>query len=80
MVWFLGARCLLSGRALALRPDLAIPNAALHSGSAVTAAMLATVLTSPADVVKTRMQVAPEWNPTIRRAIAGIYKVGTDRS
>lgn len=71
---------LASGRALALRPDLAIPNAALHSGSAATAAMLGTVLTSPADVVKTRMQVAPGSNPTIRRAIVGIYKVGANRS
>lgn len=65
----------LASRALALRPDLAIPNAALHSGSAVTAAMLATVLTSPADVVKTRMQVDPGHNPTIRRALSGIYTV-----
>jgi solute carrier family 25 protein 38 len=64
-----------AGSALALRPDLAIPNAALHSGSAVTAAMLGTILTSPADVVKTRMQVAPAANPTLRRAIVGIYKV-----
>ncbi|RSH87593.1 uncharacterized protein EHS24_000105 [Apiotrichum porosum] len=58
---------------LTLRPDLAVPNAALHSGSAVTAAMLATVLTSPADCVKTRMQVAPKENPNIRRAIGHIW-------
>lgn len=37
---------------MALRPELGIPNAALHSGSAVTAAMLATIITSPADCVK----------------------------
>jgi solute carrier family 25 protein 38 len=52
-----------------------VPNAALHSGSAVTAAMLATIITSPADVVKTRMQVAPGLNPTIRGTVLGIYSV-----
>lgn len=45
---------LTAGRTMALRPDLGIPNAALHSGSAVTAAMLATIITSPADCVKVR--------------------------
>lgn len=44
---------------MALRPDLGIPNAALHSGSAVTAAMLATIITSPADCVKVSTRVAP---------------------
>lgn len=42
----------LAGKALAIRPEISVPNAALHSGSAVTASMLATILTSPADCVK----------------------------
>lgn len=46
---------------MALRPELGIPNAALHSGSAVTAAMLATIITSPADCVK----VSPESHPCL---------------
>lgn len=46
---------------MALRPELGIPNAALHSGSAVTAAMLATIITSPADCVK----VSPERYPCL---------------
>ncbi|WOO77922.1 Mitochondrial glycine transporter [Vanrija pseudolonga] len=64
----------LAGRALALRPELGIPNAALHSGSAVTASVLATVITSPADCVKTRMQVAPAANPNIGSAVSHIYR------
>ncbi|WVQ79740.1 hypothetical protein IAT38_001840 [Cryptococcus sp. DSM 104549] len=49
-----------------------IPNAALYSGSGVVAAMLATIITSPADVVKTRMQVNPIEHPTIRQAITRV--------
>ncbi|CAK9780611.1 mitochondrial carrier [Cutaneotrichosporon oleaginosum] len=63
----------LAGKALSLRPELSVPNAALHSGSAVSASVLATVLTSPADCVKTRMQVAPAENPSILRAVRHIY-------
>lgn len=44
---------------MALRPELGIPNAALHSGSAVTAAMLATIITSPADCVKVSLRGTP---------------------
>ncbi|KAL7422452.1 hypothetical protein Q5752_003100 [Cryptotrichosporon argae] len=55
------------------RDELGVPNAALHSGSAVTASVLATIITSPADCVKTRMQVAPAEHSTIRRAVARIY-------
>lgn len=36
--------------------------------------MLGTIVTSPADVVKTRMQVAPRENPTLARSIVGIYR------
>ncbi|TXT15881.1 hypothetical protein VHUM_00384 [Vanrija humicola] len=64
----------LAGRALARSPDLGIPNAALHSGSAVTASVLATIVTSPADCVKTRMQVAPADNPSIASAVSHIYR------
>lgn len=42
----------LAGRALSIRPELNVPNAALHSGSAIIASMLATIVTSPADCVK----------------------------
>nr|ODN94497.1 solute carrier family 25, member 38 [Cryptococcus depauperatus CBS 7855] len=51
-----------------------IPNAALHSGSGIMAAMLATVMTSPADVIKTRMQVNPTEHPSIRKAIIRIIQ------
>ncbi|BEI90967.1 uncharacterized protein CcaverHIS019_0310370 [Cutaneotrichosporon cavernicola] len=63
----------LASKALSMRPEMSVPNAALHSGSAVSASVLATILTSPADCVKTRMQVAPAENPTIMRAIRHIY-------
>ncbi len=33
-------------------------------------------MTSPADCVKTKMQVMPESNPTIRAAMKAIYEVG----
>ncbi|WVR09455.1 hypothetical protein IAU60_006522 [Kwoniella sp. DSM 27419] len=49
-----------------------LPNAALHSGSGVMAAVLATLITSPADVVKTRMQVNPVDHPTLRAAVSRI--------
>ncbi|WWD19230.1 hypothetical protein CI109_103688 [Kwoniella shandongensis] len=51
-----------------------VPNAALHSGSGIMAATLATVLTSPADVLKTRMQVNPTEHPTIRKAITRVIQ------
>ncbi|WVN86208.1 uncharacterized protein L203_101369 [Cryptococcus depauperatus CBS 7841] len=51
-----------------------IPNAALHSGSGIMAAVLATVMTSPADVIKTRMQVNPTEHPSIRKAIIRIIQ------
>ncbi|KAK6910843.1 hypothetical protein I203_104877 [Kwoniella mangroviensis CBS 8507] len=51
-----------------------IPNAALHSGSGVMAAVLATLITSPADVVKTRMQVNPVDHPTLRKAVANVLQ------
>ena len=38
-------------------------------------ATLATLFTSPADCVKTRMQVNPEQHPTLRKAVARIYSV-----
>ncbi|BEJ14018.1 hypothetical protein CspHIS471_0311920 [Cutaneotrichosporon sp. HIS471] len=63
----------LASKALSMRPEMSVPNAALHSGSAVSASVLATILTSPADCVKTRMQVAPAENPTIMRAMRHIY-------
>ncbi|OCF32700.1 solute carrier family 25, member 38 [Kwoniella heveanensis BCC8398] len=49
-----------------------IPNAALHSSSGVMAAVFATLLTSPADVVKTRMQVNPADHPSLGKAVARI--------
>ncbi|WWC90540.1 uncharacterized protein L201_005476 [Kwoniella dendrophila CBS 6074] len=51
-----------------------IPNAALHSGSGVMAAVLATLITSPADVVKTRMQVNPTDHPTLRKAVVRVLQ------
>ncbi|WWD02206.1 hypothetical protein V865_000244 [Kwoniella europaea PYCC6329] len=51
-----------------------IPNAALHSGSGVMAAILATLITSPADVVKTRMQVNPVDHPTLRKAVVKVLQ------
>ncbi|WRT68584.1 uncharacterized protein IL334_005562 [Kwoniella shivajii] len=51
-----------------------IPNAALHSGSGVMAAVFATLLTSPADVVKTRMQVNPADHPTLRKAVTRVLQ------
>ncbi|KAK4689193.1 solute carrier family 25, member 38, partial [Tremellales sp. Uapishka_1] len=56
-----------------IRPEWGVPNAALHSGSAIAASTLATLVTSPADCVKTRMQVTPLTHPTIRKAINRIY-------
>ncbi|KAK1927288.1 mitochondrial carrier domain-containing protein [Papiliotrema laurentii] len=56
-----------------LKPEWGVPNAALHSGSAAMAATLATLFTSPADCVKTRMQVNPETHPSIRLAVKRIY-------
>lgn len=53
-----------------------IPNAALHSASGAAAAVAATLVTSPADCVKTRMQVNPADHPTLRAAVRRIY---TDR-
>jgi hypothetical protein len=38
-------------------------------------ATLATLFTSPADCVKTRMQVNPDLHPTLRKAIQRIYSV-----
>ena len=38
-------------------------------------ATLATLFTSPADCVKTRMQVNPEQHSTLRKAVARIYSV-----
>ncbi|WVQ95127.1 hypothetical protein IAU59_002221 [Kwoniella sp. CBS 9459] len=49
-----------------------IPNAALHSSSGVLAAVFATLLTSPADVVKTRMQVNPIEHPSLAKAVTRI--------
>ncbi|WVF67493.1 hypothetical protein IAT40_002249 [Kwoniella sp. CBS 6097] len=49
-----------------------IPNAALHSSSGVLAAVFATLLTSPADVVKTRMQVNPIEHPSLAKAVKRI--------
>ncbi|GMK53744.1 hypothetical protein CspeluHIS016_0103300 [Cutaneotrichosporon spelunceum] len=63
----------LASKALSVRPEISVPNAALHSGSAVSASVLATILTSPADCVKTRMQVAPAENPSILSAMRHIY-------
>ncbi|WWC63488.1 uncharacterized protein I303_106091 [Kwoniella dejecticola CBS 10117] len=51
-----------------------IPNAALHSGSGVMAAVAATLLTSPADVVKTRMQVNPADHPSLRKAVVKVLQ------
>ncbi|KAK8854630.1 hypothetical protein IAR55_003369 [Kwoniella newhampshirensis] len=51
-----------------------VPNAALHSGSGIMAATLATVLTSPADVLKTRMQVNPTEHPSIRKAMSRVIE------
>ncbi|ODN83624.1 hypothetical protein L202_01726 [Cryptococcus amylolentus CBS 6039] len=51
-----------------------VPNAAIHSGSGVMAAMLATIITSPADVVKTRMQVNPAEHPTLKKAVERIIQ------
>ncbi|ORY35697.1 mitochondrial carrier domain-containing protein [Naematelia encephala] len=50
-----------------------LPNAVLHSASGASAAMMATLATSPADCVKTRMQVNPQDHPTIRKAVIRIY-------
>lgn len=47
----------------------------LNSSLASMAACMATFLTSPADCVKTRMQVDPKEHPTIRKAIGRIYTV-----
>ncbi|OXC63570.1 hypothetical protein AYX13_06660 [Cryptococcus neoformans] len=52
-----------------------VPNAALHSCSGIMAATLATIITSPADVIKTRMQVNPTEHPTLRKAIARVVQV-----
>ncbi|OWZ37130.1 solute carrier family 25, member 38 [Cryptococcus neoformans c8] len=52
-----------------------VPNAALHSCSGIMAATLATIITSPADVIKTRMQVNPTEHPTLRKAIARVIQV-----
>lgn len=38
------------------------------------AATLATIITSPADVIKTRMQVNPTEHPTLRKAIARVVQ------
>ncbi|WWC71389.1 uncharacterized protein I206_105344 [Kwoniella pini CBS 10737] len=51
-----------------------IPNAALHSGSGVMAAVAATLLTSPADVIKTRMQVNPAEHPSLRKAVIKVLQ------
>ncbi|CAD6568482.1 MAG: hypothetical protein TREMPRED_004554, partial [Tremellales sp. Tagirdzhanova-0007] len=56
-----------------LKPEWGVPNALLHSGSGAMAAVLATIITSPADCVKTRMQVNPIEHPTVRKALATIY-------
>ena len=42
---------------------------------AAMSATLATLFTSPADCVKTRMQVNPDLHPTLRKAIQRIYLV-----
>lgn len=42
---------------------------------AAMSATFATLLTSPADCVKTRMQVNPNEHPTLRKAIQRIYAV-----
>ncbi|ORX38358.1 mitochondrial carrier domain-containing protein [Kockovaella imperatae] len=57
-----------------IKPEWGVPNAVLHSGSAAAAAVLATLATSPADCVKTRMQVNPTDHPTLRRAIIKLYQ------
>ncbi|EIW68456.1 hypothetical protein TREMEDRAFT_69380 [Tremella mesenterica DSM 1558] len=56
-----------------IRPEWNVPNAALHSASGALAAVAATVMTSPADCVKTRMQVDPVGHGTLRGAIRRIY-------
>ncbi|KAI9637615.1 mitochondrial carrier domain-containing protein [Dioszegia hungarica] len=61
----------LAGRLV--KPEWGIPYAAQHSVSGALAAILATTITSPADVVKTRMQVNFTNHPTIRIAISKIY-------
>jgi hypothetical protein len=47
--------------------------------TAAMAATLATLFTSPADCVKTRMQVNPETHPSIRLAVKRIYAVSVSR-
>jgi hypothetical protein len=56
------------------------PVIALNSSLASMAACMATFLTSPADCVKTRMQVDPKEHPTIRKAIGRIYTVSHQAS
>ncbi|GHJ89564.1 hypothetical protein NliqN6_5966 [Naganishia liquefaciens] len=54
-----------------LAPDA--PTTGIHTLSGISAATLATLATSPADCVKTKMQLLPNENPTIRSAIRTIY-------
>ncbi|RSH82282.1 hypothetical protein EHS25_005992 [Saitozyma podzolica] len=56
-----------------VRPEWGVPYAAQHSGSGALAAVMATLVTSPADCVKTRMQVNPTDHPTLRKAVMRIY-------
>ncbi|GFZ50798.1 hypothetical protein JCM24511_08556 [Saitozyma sp. JCM 24511] len=52
-----------------VRPEWGVPYAAQHSGSGALAAVMATLVTSPADCVK----VNPTDHPTLRRAVMRIY-------
>ncbi|KAG7562877.1 hypothetical protein FFLO_01706 [Filobasidium floriforme] len=56
------------------KSGLGLPSAMIHTVSGMSAAMLATLATSPADTIKTRMQVLPKANPTIRAAVTSIFQ------
>lgn len=56
-----------------IKPEWGFPYALQHSSSGAFAAILATLLTSPADVVKTRMQVNSSTHSSLRTAIRLVY-------
>ncbi|KAI5449346.1 hypothetical protein NCC49_004797 [Naganishia albida] len=50
------------------------PTTPIHTLSGISAATLATLATSPADCIKTKMQLTPRENPTIVSAIRTIWR------
>lgn len=56
-----------------LKSDLAAP---AHFSCGVLAGILASAITQPADVVKTKMQLYPDKYPDIQSVIFHLHKVG----